>query len=597
MLTYMEVHLYYTLPVLGLLLLLQRPFYSAQERTKYLLLCGMALATAAPWDNYIVYHRAWWYCPKCVTLVIGYVPLEEYMFFIVMTLMTVAFTNLVMRWRFTSFYLKSTLTASHAFCVRYIPILGFLTVGVKAWFAAIPDTPSFYGACIFWYVCPVLALLWFGTGEYLCHRWKQVFVSIFVPTVYLCWVDKVAIAAGTWHISERTSTRKMLVPNLPVEEALFFLMINVVLVFATCATDRAYAILHLYRRGSSAQDQKLHQQEPFWTTFMDLFRAFCLSDHQLDHQPLDDLRTTWNILKEGSASFYTASAVFPVNSRQDMGVLYAFCRATDDLADDESVPVEQRKRQLTLVRNFVIDLFSQKSDSAMDINWKPYASLPENCLASFRSFVRLRHVLQVEAVLELLDGYTWDLERKPVLDEDDLIYYSQCVASSVGEMCTRILMHNSQDGDRDQKTLAWTVDRARDMGLVLQYTNIARDIVTDSQQLNRCYLPMTWLKDDAEFNLIKTGRARQLGDERLKALALRLVHAADDINMRAQRGIAKLPWECQGGVRAACAIYCAIGRVLKEANGYPMRAHVRGLKRAWIALQNVYGINSLASSH
>lgn len=133
MLTYMEVHLYYTLPVLGVLLLLQRPFYSAQERTKFLFLACVAFATAAPWDNYIVYHRAWWYCPNCVTLVIGYVPLEEYMFFVVMTLMTVSFTNLVMRWRLPTFYLKSNLSSFNATCLRCIPILAFLTVGVKAW--------------------------------------------------------------------------------------------------------------------------------------------------------------------------------------------------------------------------------------------------------------------------------------------------------------------------------------------------------------------------------------------------------------------------------------------------------------------------------
>lgn len=391
----------------------------------------------------------------------------------------------------------------------------------------------------------------------------------------------------------------MIAPNLPLEEAMFFLMINVVLVFATCAIDRAFAILLLYRRGSFAQTQKIHHsqcQQSFWRTMIDLTKAFCLSDQQLDHQPLDDLKTTWNILEEGSASFYTASSIFPVNSRQDLGVLYAFCRATDDLADDESVPVDQRKRQLKLVRNFVVDIFTQKSDSASSIDWTPYMDLPADCLASFRSFVRLRHVLQADTVIELLDGYTWDLERRPILNESDLKRYSECVASSVGEMCTRVLMHSNRHQNSnttmDNATLAWTVDRAREMGLVLQYTNIARDIVTDSQQLNRCYLPLTWLDNNkAEIGLIKTGRARQLGDERLKALALRLVHAADDLNTRAQRGIIKLPFECQGGVRAACAVYRAIGRALKEADGYPTRAHVKGWERAWIAVQAVYGID------
>lgn len=136
MLTYMEVHLYYTLPMTGLLFLLLRPFHTAQDRLKYTFLCTVAMLTASPWDNYIVYHRAWWYCPSCVTAVIGYVPLEEYMFFIVMSLMTVASTNLVMRWRLPSVFIKPNTPVAQSMCVRYIPIAFFLTLGVRAWVKA-----------------------------------------------------------------------------------------------------------------------------------------------------------------------------------------------------------------------------------------------------------------------------------------------------------------------------------------------------------------------------------------------------------------------------------------------------------------------------
>lgn len=390
-------------------------------------------------------------------------------------------------------------------------------------------------------------------------------------------MEHIALGAGTWYLSERASTHRLLGSTLPLEEAMFFLLVNTVLVFASCAIDRAYAVIHLYRHGPPNELR---------CTAVNLLKAFCLSDQQLDPQPLDDLQHIWRILKDGSASFYTASAVFPSSARQDLGVLYAFCRATDDLADNEQVPVDQRKRQLKVVREFVNDLFTQKSNCALDMDWAAYEDrLPDDCLASFRSLVRLRYVLQVDTVLELLDGYTWDLERRPVLTETDLIRYSECVASSVGEMCTRILMNNSKSVD--PTTLTWTISRARDMGLALQFTNIARDIVTDSQQLHRSYLPTSWLNDD-EIDLIKAGKARQLGDQRLRQLSVRLVHMADDINLRARRGINKLPPDCQGGVSAACAVYCAIGKALKDHDGYPMRAHVRGFKRAWITLQSIY---------
>ncbi|KAI8069654.1 Lycopene beta-cyclase [Gongronella butleri] len=579
-LTYMEVHLYYTLPVVAGLVTVLRPFHCAQDRVKYLFLISMALATATPWDNYIVYHRAWWYCPSCVTAVIGYVPLEEYMFFAIMTMMTVSFANLVMRWQLPAFFLKSSMSSFQNHCLRFIPITGFLAVGMKAWALAVPNTPLFYGACILWYTCPVLGLLWFGAGPYICRRWKAVALSILIPTFYLCWVDKVAIHAGTWRISERTTTKIMVVPHLPLEEAMFFFLINVVLVFATCAMDRAFAVMHLLSSSSSFDGAMT------WATMAQLFDAFCTPDEQLDKQPLSDLVTTWGILKTGSVSFHAASAVFPAEQRQDLGVLYGFCRATDDLADDESVPAEDRLRSLALVRSFVMDMFLSKTNCAADLDWTPYnGQLSPDCLASMRSFVRLRHSLAPDAIMELLDGYEWDLQKRPIQNNRELEYYAACVASSVGEMCTRILLKN-QHGMLPA-TQAWIVARARDMGLVLQYTNIARDIVTDSKTLGRCYLPLTWLSANEQADIF-SGDARKLGDARLRSLALKLVGMADELVPGALRAVDKLPAVCQGGVRAACGVYCAIGEMIKLANGYPTRAYVKKAYRAWLVLACVY---------
>jgi 15-cis-phytoene synthase/lycopene beta-cyclase len=129
----MEVHLYYTLPVLGGLGWILKPFHSSQDSLKYKFLTLVAVTTASLWDNYIVYHRAWSYCPSCVTAVIGYVPLEEYMFFVIMTLLTVAFTNLVMRWHLHSFFIKPNTPMVQTLLVRFIPIVGLLTIAYKAW--------------------------------------------------------------------------------------------------------------------------------------------------------------------------------------------------------------------------------------------------------------------------------------------------------------------------------------------------------------------------------------------------------------------------------------------------------------------------------
>ncbi|KAI9475521.1 MAG: Lycopene beta-cyclase [Benjaminiella poitrasii] len=585
MLTYMEVHLYYTIPVLGLLYWLLRPFHTSNDTLKYKFLVAIAFSTASLWDNYIVYHRAWSYCSTCVTAVIGYVPLEEYMFFIIMTLMTVAFTNFIMRWHLPSFYIKSNTSIFQTLIVRFVPITALLTITYKAWNLAIPDKPLFYGSCILWYACPVLAWLWYTAGEYMLRRPIAVLLSILVPTVYLCWVDTVAIHAGTWDISMRTSTGKFVRAHLPIEEFGFFLLINTVLVFATCALDRAFAILHLFNS---------HPQQPHKNTMMqDLMWAACVPDQFLDKDAVQDLGVSWDILRVASKSFYTASAVFPSDIRQDLGVLYGFCRATDDLCDNERVPLAERATQLDLSYQFVRELFGQKLSSPEAVQWETYESLPTDCLAAFRSFTRLRRVLQVEAVRELLDGYRWDLERRAVQTEDDLKRYSACVASSVGEMCTRIILAHGSTLERSE--VDWTIERAREMGLVLQYTNIARDIVTDSQELGRCYLPSVWL-ETSELEMIAQGRATELNKRRLMALSLRLVRKADALMEVARHGIDKLPAHSQGGVRAACNVYAAIGGVLKAHSQYPTRAHVGKLERASIALLSVYNLYSHNSS-
>jgi lycopene cyclase domain-containing protein len=48
----------------------------------------LALAYTTPWDNYLVYKGIWSYPPGRVMATIGWVPIEEYMFFVIQTALT-----------------------------------------------------------------------------------------------------------------------------------------------------------------------------------------------------------------------------------------------------------------------------------------------------------------------------------------------------------------------------------------------------------------------------------------------------------------------------------------------------------------------------
>ncbi|KAI8581712.1 hypothetical protein K450DRAFT_185497 [Umbelopsis ramanniana AG] len=600
MLTYMEVHLYFTLPLLAILMLVHKPFTSTLTNFKLLFLCMVAMTTASIWDNYIVYHNAWWYCPTCVIAVIGYVPLEEYMFFIIMTVITVHFTSLVMRWQLPVLSINPSTSKLTCDLSRYVPFFGLMGLGIVSWFWAIPNTPFFYGCCILFYTLPVLAVLWYGSGLYIARRFKAVMVSVMVPTALLCIVDIVALRAGVWHINEKTSTEIFVVPDLPLEEFGFFLLVNTVIVFACCAIDRTNAIIHTFPYlYSKDADVQMDVQNTFSLTYLSaLLTCFTYQDNELPLQPIQDLKSSLQVLSQASKSFTTASAAFSFDVRQDLCILYGFCRATDEIADGEG-SLSDRQERLTFLIEFIDTLFSQphyglSSPLPSYIEWDKYAHLPGDVLAMFRAVSRMVHYLPRKPFDELIDGYTWDIKGRTVENQEDLLRYCNNVASSVGDLCTAVIMYRTGRGNwrLGEYRSEWIIKRAREMGQVLQLVNIARDIVTDSQTLGRCYIPLTYLQDPMmELDLLNHGKARHISDGNLRRYALRILALADKLAVSGSRGIDLLPMEARRGVWAACQVYSGIGKKLREQHGYPSRAHLNTWERCWVALRCLYGLH------
>ena len=96
--------------------------------------------------------------------------------------------------------------------------------------------------------------------------------------------------------------------------------------------------------------------------------------------------------------------------------------------------------------------------------------------------------------LELLEGFAMDVERHEYRSLEDTLLYSYHVAGVVGAMMAAIM------GVEDKAT----VDRAIDLGIAFQLTNISRDVMEDAAD-GRIYLPRDWLVeagapiDPAEF--------------------------------------------------------------------------------------------------
>jgi phytoene synthase len=105
------------------------------------------------------------------------------------------------------------------------------------------------------------------------------------------------------------------------------------------------------------------------------------------------------------------------------------------------------------------------------------------------------------------------------------------------------------------------VARACDLGVAMQFTNIARDVGEDARA-GRLYLPQSWLREaglDPDAWLANPSFTPEVA-----AIVQRLLDAADIFYARATHGIANLPIGCRPGIYAARALYAEIGRELER---------------------------------
>jgi phytoene synthase len=167
------------------------------------------------------------------------------------------------------------------------------------------------------------------------------------------------------------------------------------------------------------------------------------------------------IVGSSRSSFIPAFRLLPRERRDDLEILYAFCRLADDLADAGDHPTRQRYEALEAWR---------AGFHATDLH-----GLPGNLANLIR-----RRSLAPALFLELLDGTATDLAN-PVrmATRADLNLYCHRVAGTVGRLCLPIF------GADPPRAAAF----AETLGRALQYTNILRDTKSDLIR-GRIYYPL-----------------------------------------------------------------------------------------------------------
>lgn len=195
----------------------------------------LAVIYTTPWDNYLVATGVWYYNPDLVTgLVIGYVPIEEYTFFIVETILSGLWWWLLARRLSLTpnpspngrggfdpnkklIYLSTCVLVSLWLIFAYL-----FFFGEARW--------TYLSITLFWALPAILPQLLFGADILWRYR-KLVALGILVPGTYLSLMDIVALRETTWSISPSQTTGVLFFGILPLEEVVFFFITNVLIVF------------------------------------------------------------------------------------------------------------------------------------------------------------------------------------------------------------------------------------------------------------------------------------------------------------------------------------------------------------------------------
>ena len=213
------------------------------------------------------------------------------------------------------------------------------------------------------------------------------------------------------------------------------------------------------------------------------------------------------LTKKSASNLAPAFILLPREKRDAMSALYAFCRAVDDVADEDSVPTDKRREQLAAWR--------------ADIRRACENTNPEFILNQEFEPVIQQFKLPFALFDELIKGCEMDLDTLRYDNFEQLELYCHRVASVVGLLSIEIFGYKNPACH----------DYAVYLGNALQLTNILRDVKSDAAR-GRIYLPQTELK---KFNVTDAEILNSQYSDRYFALASSVAERAKHFYSLAQK--------------------------------------------------------------
>ena len=160
----------------------------------------------------------------------------------------------------------------------------------------------------------------------------------------------------------------------------------------------------------------------------------------------------------------------PKKIYEDCTKLYAFCRILDDIADGKT-NLDTRIVEFSNLNNFFKKSYVSHNKKELELNEN------EKIIKDLINLAKNNNIKRI-IFEDLIDGVSSDLKKRVhIRSVKDLLIYSYRVAGTVGLIMSKILDVN------DRRALKGAID----LGIAMQLTNIARDVIED-KKMNREYI-------------------------------------------------------------------------------------------------------------
>jgi 15-cis-phytoene synthase len=259
------------------------------------------------------------------------------------------------------------------------------------------------------------------------------------------------------------------------------------------------------------------------------------------------------IARREAKNFYYAFVALPTPRRNAICAIYAFMRQADDLADDESIPREERRERLD-------EWISAWRMAARGEEGPNRDSLNAVFLAVRDATERYR--IPLSLLDELVAGVTMDLDHDTsgapdtYATFDDLYRYCYLVASVVGLVCIRIFGYTDPHAEK----------LAEETGIAFQLTNILRDVSEDAAR-NRVYLPLDELATHGvSLDALLQGAPGAPPTPNERALLASMAARAEKYYASAQELLPLIDRESRPALRVLVRIYHALLKRIERAD-------------------------------